>query len=266
VKEHSRLTSAVARLGAAPERRQGRGRELAAADPQNLIELVLAEIDETILARELQLRNGRGEEIRLEVSGRRLLRIAGVAPKELAKSCAASIGEPIDDANGAAAHAFAKVLGIMATGSPSFTVVSRKLPRRPGPAETGCSPEALLASWKRAEAQPRRTRPVAIPDFLARSAPYASAFIRLENGKVVQQEGEPQLLRRLADLPRTEAPGRGRSAPGQCTEDFVLLTTATEVTDEADAILYARDASQAVLILFPARFSAVMVDLWAGNA
>jgi hypothetical protein len=206
VKEHSRLTSAVARLGAAPERRQGRGREWAAADPQNLIELVLAEIDETILARELQLRNDRGEEIRLEVSGRRLLRIAGVAPKELAKSCASSIGEPIDDADGAAAHALAKVLGTMATGSPSFTVVSRKLPRRPGPAETGCSPEALLAFWKRAEAQPRRTRPVAIPDFLARSAPYASAFIRLENGAVVVNRG-------AVDRHRTAAAGAGSPAP-----------------------------------------------------
>lgn len=263
MKEIERLSSAVAKLGAAPESRTGHGRVLTAADRKGLLKAVLGEIDETVLARELQLRNDRGEEIRLEVSGRRLLRVASVTPKEFADTWATMLGKTIVDANGAASRALVEVLGAMATGSPAFAVTSRKLSQRTDRTETGCSPEALLASWNRLEARPERANPVTIADFITRSSSYATAFILLEDGRVVQEEGEQQVLRQLTDLSRIEALRGGSFPPGQRTKNCVLLTAANV---KGDAFLYACDGKQSLLLLYPARLTVTLVAHWSGNA
>jgi hypothetical protein len=263
VKEGARLSAMVAKFGGEPERRSPHGRVLTAAEPQGLIEAVLEEIDETVLARELQFRNGRGEEVRLEVSGRRLLRVASVTPKELADTGGAAIGAMISDADGAASRGLAEVLWTMATDSPSFAVVSRKLSCRPDPAETGCSPEALRASWKRLDARPERARPPTIADLITRVSPYTIAFIRLEGGTVVQKQGEHQLLCQLVQLARIDAPGARRFPPGRGTENCVLLTAAI---GGGDAILYVRDDRQVLLLMFPSRSTAALISHWSGNA
>ena len=259
MKEVDRLSAAVARLGATPEGRTKDGRLLTGADPQSLIEAVLSAIDETVLARELRLRNDRGEEILLEVSGRRLLRVGGVTPSEPDDSRAALIGKPILDANGAASHALFEVLGAMATGATSFAVASGKLSRRPDPAETGCSPESLLASWKRLAARSGPASPPSLADFVARVASRATARLRLEAGKVVEMEGDDEALRHLDRLSQTGLPAPEPSPSGQARRSFVVLTSPT---GGRDAILCARDEEEAVLLLFPAGESARLIAAW----
>jgi hypothetical protein len=262
VKDVDRLSAAVAKLGAAPEPRTRHGRALTAADPQSLVEAVLTEIDETVLGRELILRNDRGEEIRLEVSGRRLLRMTAVAPKERAEAWAGTIGASVVEANGAASRAVLEVLRAMAEGSPAFGIASRKLSRRPGSAEMGCSAEALLASWRRRDLSLAPHHSPTIKEFVARIIPHSHALVRLEKDRVVQQHGAHELICKLVHLSPLGA-HEGSEVPSAA--GAVSLVVVCAETDEGDAILYACDDSQVLLAQIPASSLAATIAHWLGQ-
>jgi hypothetical protein len=241
MKDIERLSEAVVKLGAKPEPRAGHGRVLNAVNPQGLLEAVLSEIEETILGRQLWLRNARGEEVRLEVSGRRLLRMSSVAPKELAGTSEALIGASIIDAHGPASCAVAEVLSAMAKDSSSIAIVSSKLPRCPDSAETGCSTEALRASWTRRKVSFARSNPAPVADLVARIATYSNAFVLLANGRLIRQEGVRDLIRHLIHLSRIETLQAGRFPSGGGSKSLVVISAAT---CEEGTILYARDENR----------------------
>ncbi len=262
MKDIERLSGAVAKLGAKPEPRAAHGRVLDAVNPQGLFEAVLGEIEETILGRELWLRNARGEEVRLEVSGRRLLRMCSVAPKELGGACEPHIGAPIIDAHGPASCAVAEVLSAMAKGSPSIAVVSSKLSRCPDSAETGCSTEALLASWTRRKTSFARFNPPPVAARVTRISTYSNALVLLADGRLIRQEGEQELICHLTHMSRIESLQAGRFPPGRGIQSFILISAAT---CEENTILYARDETHALLAHFTGHSASTLVSLWLGS-
>ena len=228
----------------------GAVRRLAADDAEGLMAAILCEVDETMLGRELDFRNGRGETVGLDVLGRRLLRVRAIAPADRAAPFPGLAGTPLADPQAPAAAALRALLAEFVAGSDSLTVTARKLARRPQSADLGCAPQALAEAWGLVL---RDDGPEGIAGFIAACDALADAWLALENRAPSARSGDPALAARLAAIAAAGIALPERNAPGCIVLDG---------PGGAQLLLYGRDGGQEVLMAFPADRLEAVLDAW----
>lgn len=237
-----RLNDKLAKLKGADDAAE----QTVAGGTDGILAALLSEIEETILPREMVLTNERGEEFRLLVSGRRLIR-AG-AP--------AAAPEDDDDPAGRIVAAFNGPLRAFLDGAREISIAAGRPRERIDPTEMGCSAEILARSVTPA----RMPDPVADP--VGACLDRAAAGLRLEGGAVTATLGDPSLAARLerlgpALLPAmAETAGPAESAP---------VCTVLEGSAEGGMILaHVAFRNVAALILAPASARDEMLAICRG--
>lgn len=243
--EEKRLRDKLEKLAAAAE--PGPRRLLAGPDG-DLSRAVLAEIDETVLARRLDFRRPDGAVMSLDVSGRRLLAIAALPDAR------ADILVPLGSEADAALAAAAEALRRFAAGAETLTVTSRPLDREMQPGALGRSAATLARALGFALYE---DEPVPLP-----FAGIATAVLRIEAGRPGTADGpDPAAVARLSALgadaiaallaqlgPEADRPGR-----------FLLLRGAEEAL-----FVGQEDPGHAIVVLLPAGAAEAVLAEWAG--
>ena len=235
------------------------GRTLAPADPGGLLFAIVQEIDETILARELVFSNDRQEQITLEVSGRRLLRITSIPQLHTASSFNALVDRQISDPDGSEIDTITELLAVFVEHTATLRVKTRPLQLRHGQPDLGCSSEVLAAACARRSGSLSQE---SLEDFCAASAEFAIAWVQLREGTVVKAAGDPEIARKLTYLAQSHDPWppvdwhlRGKeSAAKGCT---VLCGS-----DDGSDILVAVQDDRALFMAFAPERLAHVVALW----
>lgn len=208
-----------------------------------IVAALLAEIDETILPREMVLTNEKGEEARLLVAGRRLLRVGGPGERLDAAQAASGERDAEHGAVDAIAAAFHGTLRGFLDRAEEIGVTARRPGYRVDPTEVGCSVDMLSQPGTEPGGPPA---PVADP--IAAGLAAARAGLRLSGDRITGSTGDPALAEglrgfaetALADLTRDTDRADGRlscrilraAAPGGMLlahiargEDAALLLT-----------------------------------------
>ncbi|PWE31392.1 hypothetical protein DDZ14_12825 [Maritimibacter sp. 55A14] len=254
-----KLKDKLDRLAAAetPAAASGR-RDLAGEGPQELLAAILREIDDTLLGRELDFHNDRGEMLGLDVSGRRLLRVRAVAPETLQETFSEHLDQPISELRDPAAVALRELLQVFLDGVRTVTVEPRKLSRRPRESQLGCSADALATAW---DASLIGEDPApALPDgpvgtFLASAGDLALAWIALSGEEIAGRGGDGNHAERLAAL----AEG-GFALPGKPRGDGCILLSGNDETGAS--LLYGAAGEARVALIFPSENLARITALW----
>ncbi len=142
--DHNRLNDRLAKLSTLQTGEISGVRMLQGDD---LRQVILQEVDETILARVLSFENGENATIGLEVANRRILRFIQLAPPEETATDGPFIDQPISEANGPEANQFQEFLQEFVSGSETLRVRSGKMTRVSDASEIGCSAIALAKAW-----------------------------------------------------------------------------------------------------------------------
>lgn len=160
-------------------------RRLAAESREVLLSAILAEIDETVLPRRVDLDLADGSSLPLDVAGRRVLAL----PQG---------NDPLPDNPDDAAHVVARALTAHLGATRSITIAVRRLVRAPD-AVTGCGAEHLArALGLRAQADPGHDIATGLARALDASA---MAWVRLASpGQIAAQGGVAEVARDLASL------------------------------------------------------------------
>lgn len=202
------------RLRRPVQRATGQLRQMSAEDPRMLLSAILAEIDETILPRRLDLRRPDGARLRIDVAGRRVLAL----PEG---------GGALPDAPDAAARIVARALTDHLGTSRRLGLVVRRLERIPGIA-AGCTAAHLaLALDVPAPSSPGED----VATGLARALDaLAMGWIRLARpGQIAAQGGAPGHARDLVRLSLNMAedldPLLGAALDGRRVPGWVHLDT-----------------------------------------
>ncbi|MGB8621588.1 MAG: hypothetical protein WCD16_02105 [Paracoccaceae bacterium] len=260
MKDGRKLKEKLDRLGGATDVAAGRSRTLSAADPDGLIAAILREIDDTMLGRELDFRNERGELIGLDVSGRRLLRVRAVSPDALGSRFGGYIDVPVSDPGDKAVRSLLDVLKVFADGTRTISVEPRKLSRRPKNSETGCAAEGLSAAWSLALSSSVNAAPGdPIEAFLVSCKDLATSWIMIDGDKTADLHGDQARVRHLVaiaaegiDLPPCSD---GSGAIANC----IIFRGAD---NNHEALLYAEDSDLALIMTFPNAHLARIMSLW----
>ena len=234
------------------------GRTLAPADSGGLLFAIVQEIDETILARELVFSNDRQEQITLEVSGRRLLRITSIPQLHAASSFNALVDRQISNPDGSEIDTIADLLAVFVEHSAALRVKARPLQLRHGQPDLGCSSEVLAAACARRSGSLAQE---SLEDFCAASAEFAIAWVELREGTVVKAAGDPEIARKLTYLAQSHDPwpvdwhlgGKGTAA-----KDCTILCG----SDDGSDILVAVQNDRALFMAFAPERLAQVVALW----
>lgn len=202
-----RLNAALAKL---------RGAEAAAertvpGGVDGIVEVLLTEISETILPREMTIGDGAGQEIRLLAARRRLLRVGRTGP---VTADAAPIPAEPPEATGDPAEpliaAFHGRVRPFVAKAAELSVAASRPPYRVDPTEAGCSVEALRAAADRGWTAPAASAPAPepLPDQAGETATpppdpvgtclaRATAGLRLREGQIVAMQGDAEFAHRL---------------------------------------------------------------------
>jgi hypothetical protein len=213
---------------------------------------VLAEIDETVLPREIRLRDAGGRELGLFAANRRLHR-ATTLPDPLADGFGGSIGAAaLDDPEGPASRALGEaVAAFLATDGP-LAMRSDRTGLRPDPAAPGCAAPALSGAWRGGPARDAGVAQAgAVEQVLAACDGFAIAAVRFQAGRAVARHGDTAAAARLARLGDPGAPSS--VARSRC----VILRGA-----DGPALLQVCDGADAGFALIPADRGTEAMHAW----
>ncbi len=216
-------------------------RRLEAKGQKALQRLVLQEIDETILARLLTLKNEIGATIGLEVSNRRVLRFIQLPADDPAIGLGL-VDQAIDTADGPEASMLLQMLGDLIAEGSWLQVGTGKIARDIFPTEIGCSAQALSQAWGFGELYPDAA---AIPDqplqgFVEYCQNQSQAWLcSAVGGDDRQQSGSDQAVAHLSVLLDGDMDAMdsavGHILPEQKAPRCVLLST--EITGGATVLI-----------------------------
>ncbi|MBT8408911.1 MAG: hypothetical protein KJN93_04740 [Alphaproteobacteria bacterium] len=199
--EQSRLTDKLAKLAAAAEIVSPEGRALRADNPRSLLAAVLAEIDETMLARTLRFRTGSGTELSVDVFSRRLLRINPPAPTGSPKGFEK---QALTDADTPRIHDLFRLFKAF-SGSDRVAYVSSGPVDNPIDAsEYGIAATTLADLWKLPLAKSGIGTPqTRIQRFCEECGEMGAAWIRLDGEQPVDTGGTESALAQLGAYAET---------------------------------------------------------------
>lgn len=182
-----------------------------------MLAALLAEIDETVLPREMVLTNEKGEEARLLVAGRRLLRVGGPGESLEAGPAAPDDAGSERDAADALAAAFHGTLRGFLDRAEEISVTARRPAYRVDPREFGCSVEMLSRPGDAAA-------PAGAPgnDPIGAGLAAALAGLRLSGDRITGTVADPALSDRLR--------GFAETALGELARDTGLAAGETACT------------------------------------
>lgn len=151
----ARIARTLDALGAPAEPQGPEGRPLPVPSPEAMLEAMLAEIDRTVLARELRLRHPDGSELRIEAGNRRLLGFAAPIPDRLAALVARLPQTGLSYAGAGELAAVRDIFLAFHAGAAAVSLRMEPLSRRVPPDEAGAS----VATLRQAFAAPAAAEP-----------------------------------------------------------------------------------------------------------
>lgn len=236
-----RLRRKLAKLAGLSEPATASGRELRVGDAEGLIGSLLTEIDETLLARRLTFRTMPGAPaLRLEVYGRRLIRVLAPAPVGLPPEAAALAGKPLveDDID-----ALGDLLVSWIGSADRVAVRAEPPPEDRDPLMLGIAAETLAEAW----GLELDTGPLLTPSAALDALATLPALAWLRDGPEGRTEaGDPAAVARLAgaDTGALATPPRsdGKQVPPRC----ILLGQ----SDQGQALVFAEAGGETLLMLF----------------
>jgi hypothetical protein len=180
----------------------------------SILAILLSEIDETILAREMMLINEAGEEVKLLVAGRRLLRVGRPGPRNDHPPDEPSPDATEDEVFSDLIAAFNGPVRDFLDRASEISIAAQRPHYRVDPTEIGCSADILAQALSVAAHQ------VEADDPIAAGLGAAVAGLRLSGGNVSETVGDPILAERLIAFAGSGLPaldqvmGRDPSQPG----------------------------------------------------
>jgi hypothetical protein len=241
-RETARLAAMAARLARPAAPRSPLGRLVALGGPPALLSALLAEIDETMLARRLSFVTDTGQTFRCDAYGRRLL---AVDPAPVAPPFAA-----LDEAGRADLRA---ALEAPLAGAQALYVDSLPLSEARDPTDFGLSAEGLAEAWG-CEPPPPLPAPL---DVLKPAAEAALAWLRLDGETETGRGGNDDRATRLADFAAARLAAlraEGSAGGPRC----VVLGR----QDGGGIMVVALDGAEALLLVVPPAALAGVAAAW----
>ncbi|MBS9718130.1 hypothetical protein ACFFUT_12710 [Pseudohalocynthiibacter aestuariivivens] len=260
----NRLKSKLEKLGAEEFGAKSDGHVFKVSNLDEVMTVMLREIDETLLGRELEFRNDRGDMIGLEVSGRRLLCVSKVLPERLATSFKSLLKVATFDAHGPEIDDMARLLDAFSEEATKLKVTSHGLSRAMGSSEVGCSPDSLAQAWSLdAVETTEENEESAVASFLASCRDIASAWIQLKEGSVTRKSGDEALIERLVSLASDgfSIPDIGLKQGGNSAEAKRCIVLRSPSLEQ-HSVLFAENENRAALVLFPAENLSQVISKW----
>ncbi|TCO74012.1 hypothetical protein EV655_101169 [Rhodovulum euryhalinum] len=234
-----RLNSKLAKLKGA----DAEDDQIVTGATEGIIAALLAEIEETILPRDMVLTNERGEQALLVVVGRRVVHL------EAPGGPVSGVADAEDDPAARLIAAFTGPFRTFLDQAREISIDAMRPHHRVDPTEIGCSVETLAAAITAVG-----TDEAAEIDPVTAGLGHAVAGLRLAGGEIVARTGDPALVTRLEGLAGGGAAGLGQVAAGgaSCTllgpaGDGGLILVRIEARGEA-ALILAPAAARAGLI------------------
>ncbi|MEX5727133.1 hypothetical protein Ga0609869_000486 [Rhodovulum iodosum] len=186
---------------------------------------ILAEIDDTVLPRELVFANDRGERVGLVVSGRRLLRVSQIHPRSLATQFGALAGRSLSEE---ATHEFGLLKRLLTAllDEVETLEISAGRPEPGTAADIGCTTDTLMRLFGADETaelddESSAVAPPALDGPLAEVAAIALAGLVWQGEEMIDRRGSPETLELLDRVAETDALAAA-VPPTQATRCIVL--------------------------------------------
>jgi len=264
VNDINRLKSKLEKLGAEESGALSDGRVFEVANLDEVMTVMLREIDETLLGRELEFRNDRGDMVGLEVSGRRLLRVNKVLPERLATSFKSLLKVTTFDSLGPEIDDMARLLDAFSEETKNLTVTSQSLSRAMGSSEVGCSPDSLAQAWSLDPVEAiEENEDSAVASFLDSCREFVSAWIQLKEGAITRQSGNEAMIKRLVSLANDgfSIPDIGLKQTSDSVESKRCIVLRAPSLEQ-QSVLFAENENRAALVLFPAKNLSQVISKW----
>ena len=166
--------------------------------PEALLALIVSEIDETILPREIGFTAQNGASFHLAVANRRLQALVSGAPA--AEGLDALLGVAIADAEDATLGQLRSVLLDLLSAGETWAISSRRQSGDGFPSDIGVPSGPLARAWQVAEAGSVQANPGGtLGDYLATAGSRSVAWLLIEDEAVKGQFGPDAIIADLSD-------------------------------------------------------------------
>lgn len=240
-----RLKKILAGISASEKIDQDRWRVLPQAGASGELQPILREIDETVLPRLLNFRNGNGAGIQLDVAGRRLLRICAERGFSAPVSKSGLTDIPLSAFSETNFAKLAALLSEFTSGQSPVAVYSETSEHRRDPLDLGISTSDLAKALERPPVRDLPDiSPTVITDFIGLCTENSCATMTFTQDKTVSQDGSErdlQMLTRIVESDLEALKRQIKKAAGTGSSVGCLLLSDGKPGQSAIVFAYSKD-------------------------